>query len=375
MLQLNCTAGQRRAANASACEPCPAGEFWDETFNFKFSCKVCNSPNVVSTDRTKCQATASACPAGFETNPAKPMECQPCRAGTYKNTGDVNGIAIKCETCNYTVSTDRTKCQKIAACSRGFEWQNNNPGHCVQCELPNYYKDTNDVNETAPTKCQLCPTVGTGKFENIMGFNTTYASENCLNNCDGGYAYEDTNTASRRDPTKCKKCAWPLVKAGPAPTQCMGVCDVRNTNESLKTTPNSDRTKCITPVVCGRNDFSKEFPEDVMKCQPCPEGYQNDNGVWLCYKLANGTNATACNNGREIDPNRMGACFTCPLPLYNPNNAAFDVCASTCGTGGVVDALSNSKLIIDIGLNKDQLTYKYDGLYCIKQCGVDSYWA
>eukprot|EP00775_Hariotina_reticulata_P005167 gene5167-5405_t len=342
MVQLNCTAGQRGAANASVCEPCPDGQYWDEPLNFGFACKVCSSPNIVSTDRSKCQATATACQAGYEVNPAKPMECQPCRAGTYKSSPDVNGIAAKCETCSYTVSTDRTKCQKIAACSRGFEWENNNPGHCVPCELQSYYKDTNDLNEAAPAKCQLCPSVGFSKFQNTVGFNTTYASENCLNNCDGGYAYDDTNTTSRRDPTKCKKCAWPLVKNGPAPTQCMGVCDVRNANESLRTTPNSDRTKCITPVVCGRNEeFNKEFPEDVM--------------------LADATNATGCDNGREIDPNRMGACLTCPLPLYNPDNTTFQVCASTCGAGGALDTPSNSKLISDIGLNKDQFTYKYDG--------------
>jgi hypothetical protein len=376
MVQLNCTAGQRRAANGSVCEPCPAGQYWDETLNFGFFCKVCNSPGVVSTDSTKCQTTATACLAGFEFNPAKPMECQPCRSGTYKAKNDTNGIAIKCETCSYTVSTDRTKCQKPAACSRGFEWELNNPGHCVPCELPNYYKDTNDANETAVTKCQLCPTVGSGKFENTIGFNTSYATENCLNNCDGGYAYDDSTTASRRDPTKCKKCAWPLVKSGPAPTQCMGVCDVRNANEALRTTPNSDRTKCITPVVCGRNEeFDKDFPEDVMKCKPCPVGYQNDNGTWLCYQPANATDVTGCGNGTEVDPNRRLSCLTCPLPLYKPSDAdVTPTCANTCGTGGASDTTSNSMLILDIGLNKDQFTYKYDGLYCMQQCGVDKFW-
>eukprot|EP00775_Hariotina_reticulata_P009696 gene9696-9855_t len=373
MVQQNCTAGQRRNSSGTGCETCPAGQYWDETFNFGFSCKVCNSPNVVSTDSTKCQATATSCAAGTEFNPAKPDECQPCRANTYKSIGDSGGIARKCENCSYTVSTDKTKCQKPAACSRGFEWELNNPGHCVPCEQPNYFKDVSDADESSVTKCQLCPTVGAGKFQNTIGYNTSYITENCLNNCDGGYQYDNTNTASRKDPTKCQKCAWPLVKAGPAPTQCMGVCDVRNANEALRTTPNSDRTKCITPVVCGRNEeFDKEFPEDVMKCKPCPGGYQNDNGTWLCYQPNNATDVTGCVLGTEVDPNRRLACLTCPLPLYSAATAGS--CPDTCGNGGFTDTASASTLVADIGLNKDQFTYYYNGLYCMKQCGVDQFW-
>jgi hypothetical protein len=261
-----CFAGERTSADSEGCEACPLGQYWDEPFNYGYSCKVCNSPNVVSEDRKKCQNAITLCNAGQQYNPAKPNECQPCPSGTYKAADDF-GTPAKCEACSYTVSLDRTKCQKPAACSRGFEWAVEQPGHCVPCERDNYFKDTADADEDDVNKCDLCPSVGTGKFQNTVGSGggNPYAKENCLNNCDGGYAYNNATTLTRQDPTQCIKCPWPLVKAGPAPTQCMGVCDViATTAEGARTTPNSDRTKCIIPVICPRGmEFDKDFPEDI----------------------------------------------------------------------------------------------------------------
>jgi hypothetical protein len=375
-----CPAGDRRKADGSSCEACPAGQYWDETWNYGYSCKVCNSPNVVSADRTKCQDATTTCDAGKQYNPAKPNECQPCPSGTYKAVNDA-GSPAKCEACDYTVSLDRTKCQKPAACSRGFEWAVEQPGHCVPCEKDNFFKDTADFNETEVTKCQLCPSVGTGKFQNTVGSGggAPYAKENCLNNCDGGYAYDDSTTASRQDPTLCTKCPWPLVKAGPAPTQCMGVCDVIGTTaEGARTTPNSDRTKCIIPVICPRGmEFDKNFPEDISKCKNCPVGYQNDDGVWLCRVKADGTNATGtCDSGTEMNPNLLGSCLTCPLPMYKLDGAdAADTCPETCGAfdpTATKDTATNSVVVTDIGRNKDQFTY--NNLLCQKQCGVDKFY-
>jgi len=80
--------------------------------------------------------------------------------------------------------------------------------------------------------------------------------------------YDDTNTTTRIDPTKCIRCPWPRVKAGSAGTACLDICDVDNADLTLRTTPNSDRSRCIKPVVCPRGmEFDLDFPEDIHKCK------------------------------------------------------------------------------------------------------------
>jgi hypothetical protein len=89
-----------------------------------------------------------------------------CPSNTYKAQDDTNSISRGCESCSYSVSSDRTKCNKPAPCSRGQEWAVAAPGVCVPCEDSTFFKDTHDENESNPTKCIRCPDIGPGKFQN-----------------------------------------------------------------------------------------------------------------------------------------------------------------------------------------------------------------
>jgi hypothetical protein len=259
-----CAPGYRvDALDNTQCEPCPANQYWGGSRNFGTSCNTCAAPGVVSPDRTKCYI-AALCPAGQQYNPLSPTDCIPCPSASFKATSD--SVPAPCSACPYTVSTDKTKCQRPAPCGRGQEWQLNQPGVCGVCERAGFYKDSADISEDSVSRCTACPDIGSGKFQNSLAFNR----ESCINNCDGGYFFDDSSTSTRIDPTSCTKCPWPQVKGAPAPTACRQVCDVRNVNLALRTTPNSDRTGCVKPVVCGRGqEFDINFPQDISVSVDC----------------------------------------------------------------------------------------------------------
>eukprot|EP00775_Hariotina_reticulata_P007892 gene7892-8088_t len=316
-----CAPGYRvNATDNTLCELCPANQYWGGSRNFGTSCNNCAAPGVASPDRTQCQVAAT-CRVGQQYNPDSPIDCIPCPPGTFKASNDSVGAPVACSSCPYNVSTDKTKCQQPAPCGRGLEWQRNEPGQCGVCERAGFYKDWADADETNVTRCIACPDVGPGKFQNSLALTR----ESCINNCDGGYFFDDSNMASRIDPTRCTSCPWPQVKSGPAPTACLEVCDVRNSDLTQRTTPNSDRTGCVKPVICGRDqEFDINFPHDISRCKPCAGGYYNDDGVWLCVARADGATVTCVTDGQEQDPNNLNQCVTCPFPRLTS-------CSAPCG--------------------------------------------
>ncbi|KAL5272077.1 hypothetical protein ACHWQZ_G000328 [Mnemiopsis leidyi] len=321
-----CPANSGEAANDqhTKCEPCAAGTYKNSTM---VQCEECGDNEISSENSDSCRQ----CPANSgETANDQHTKCEPCAAGTYKNS-----TMVQCEECgdNEISSENSDSCRQCPANSG--ETANDQHTKCEPCAAGTYKNST-------MAQCEECG-------DNEISSENSYSCRQCPAN--SGETANDQHT-------KCEPCA-----AGTYKNSTMAQCEECGDNEissensdscrqcpaNSGETANDQHTKCEPCAAgtyknstmaqceeCGDNEISSENSDSCRQC-PANSGETANDQHTKCEPCAAGTykNSTMVQceecGDNEISSEKSDSCRQCPANSGETANDQHTKCERCTG--------------------------------------------
>ena len=298
----NCDAGfYQDATGESVCKYCPVG--WRQANDGQINCHECPD-GWTQTDTG--QTTCEQCPKGYSSTESE--SCTACPVGTFSN---LEG-QTSCQACPNGYAQSSTGQQDCHACQPGLFGSGTEQSACQQCSAGTF------TSSSASISCQECP-IGYAQFNDGQSFCSICPVES------------QTLTTGQ---TICQECPT-------TPPCCVGYEDDGG--------------------VCKGCSYGKYHDISQQKCESCPNGYFSTYlGTIVDVEVA--TDCFPCESGHYIEMiDGRDKCQPCPAGTYEENGLCID-----CSAGRFQPSLSvnDSSLCLECAPGTYSLAGQSDCLPC-----------